>query len=796
LSNEPAWNASWIWLPGARHKRNLYAEFRKSFRLSSKPRSARLHISAFTHYRLYVNGVEVGSGPNPADPAWYYYDFYNVASLLKSGKNVVAVLAYNPAAHLWCDVVHAEGVGGALIAELVTERPSRVVCTDASWRVRRAPAWQANTPGFTELRVAFKEYVDGRKGFLDFVRPGFNDAGWQKAEVLGPHPMKPFLRLLGREIGRPRVTRLRPVNASSVGYNFAYGFSEGRGWEIVNTTALIAGYPVGNDHRLTEGGAGGAPLTARQRKAYEGAICEARAPDRHEHPSILLDFGRLCVGRPRLVLADAPAGARIDIAYGEGLNLTYIDRYICRQGPQEFSPFHRRAGRYMLLTFRMASKPVRIREVSFDAMRPNLPERGSFHTGDAKADRVFRVAADTVAVSMQDHYEDSVWRELKLMVGDMRVQALASYYTLGAYRYNRKCIRQMARIAREDGWIPPGGPARQRDVGLILDFPAHYVATVRDYVLYSGDMRLGRELYPVAAKQLRNYDAMPHTEGLIDTGYKASFKWWVLIDWNEVDKRGVVAPLNMFVVDAFEAGAQLAGLLGHESDAAKFRRRAACYRKRIDEVFWDSSQRLYIDAIAHGRPSKHSSVNTNALALMTGVARGPRRRALVERFRRKRWLSPCPFFQTFVIEALMRHAGPRLAWDYLFEYWGEMVDRGADTFWEAFDLDAMAGAPAALPHKLWSRCHGWSAAPAYFMGAYLLGLRPAAPGFGRTRLAPMPSPFQTFTGSVPTPKGKISIECDRKKKRIALNTPNGVEIEPDAGLARHFSRITVNGRAL
>ena len=789
------WRASWIWLTGKRYQPNVYGAFRRRLRLAARPRRSRIHISAFTHYRLYVNGREVGFGPNPADPSWYYYDSYDVTKLLKRGRNVLAVLAHNIGDSRWCDLTYPEGAGGAMIAELVTEGPNRIIGTDDRWRAIQAPAWKQRTPGFTELRAAFKEYVDGRKGVLDFTQPGFKDAAWENAAVLGSHPMGPFERLIPREIPHFKADRVLPANATSLGFNFAYGFSDKRGWEITETSALIGGYKNVNDHLMMHGGEG-VPITAAQRKAFAGLRCEVRVLKRGENPSILVDFGRLCVGRPRLRLARAPAGARIDIAYGENLNLTCIDRYTCREGPQEFRPYHRRAARYMLLTFRNAKAPVALDEVSFDDMRPDVPVKGLFEAPGSGAEEIYRVATRTVAASMQDHYEDSVWREQKLMVGDMRLQALAAYYALGAYQYTRKCILQMARIAGDDGWVPPGGPAGGRDVGVIIDFGAHYVATVRDYLMHSGDAPLVRDIYPVVANQLAAYERMKHTGALIDIGYSPSLKWWCFINWSEMDKRGIVASLGMIVVDGFAAGAEIARALGRERDARRFAERAATYRRRIDEVFWDSRRRLYVDAIVRGRPSKLASVETNALALMTGVARGSRRRALIERFTRKRWHAKSPFFEAFVIEALMHSAGPQTAWDYMLEYWGAMVDRGADTFWEKFDPEGCSCAPGALPRKEWSMCHGWSAGPAYLIGAYLMGVSPSKPGFKRVKIAPRPSPIKKFRGTVPTPRGGIHVECDEDKRILRLRAPKGLQFEADERHCRRFRKIVLNGRSL
>ena len=85
------WKARWIWTSeGVAHKNyTFYA--RKTFTLPSRIASASVRVTADSRYRLYVNGVRVGRGPVKFDTRWMYYDTWDIAPLLKKGKNVIAV---------------------------------------------------------------------------------------------------------------------------------------------------------------------------------------------------------------------------------------------------------------------------------------------------------------------------------------------------------------------------------------------------------------------------------------------------------------------------------------------------------------------------------------------------------------------------------------------------------------------------------------------------------------------------------------------------------------------------------
>jgi hypothetical protein len=80
-----------------------------------------------------------------------------------------------------------------------------------------------------------------------------------------------------------------------------------------------------------------------------------------------------------------------------------------------------------------------------------------------------------------------------------------------------------------------------------------------------------------------------------------------------------------------------------------------------------------------------------------------------------------------------------------------------------------------------SHCHAWSAAPAAFFPARLLGIRPLAPGWTKVLVAPEPCGLTWAEGSTPHPDaGSIDVRWELSPDgtmdlRIAV--PKGVEVE-------------------
>ena len=76
-----------------------------------------------------------------------------------------------------------------------------------------------------------------------------------------------------------------------------------------------------------------------------------------------------------------------------------------------------------------------------------------------------------------------------------------------------------------------------------------------------------------------------------------------------------------------------------------------------------------------------------------------------------------------------------------------------------------------------SECHGWGALALYELPCTILGVRPAAPGFGKVRIAPVPGYLTSASGEVKTPRGVVKVSWEKKEKGLCLDysLPEGVE---------------------
>ena len=126
-----------------------------------------------------------------------------------------------------------------------------------------------------------------------------------------------------------------------------------------------------------------------------------------------------------------------------------------------------------------------------------------------------------------------------------------------------------------------------------------------------------------------------------------------------------------------------------------------------------------------------------------------------------------------------------------------MLDYGATTFWEDFDIDWIknaGGIDSIVPdgkidiHGTYGKfcyqkfrhslCHGWASGPAPFISKHILGVHVLEPGCKKVKITPKLGDLQWVKGAYPTPYGVIKIEHCMVDGKIQskVTAPEGVEI--------------------
>jgi alpha-L-rhamnosidase len=294
---------------------------------------------------------------------------------------------------------------------------------------------------------------------------------------------------------------------------------------------------------------------------------------------------------------------------------------------------------------------------------------------------------------------------------------------------------------------------------------------------------------------------------------------WNLVDWaaQDLEPYGEVVSNTVLFAQSCRVAAQMAERLGHADEAEHFTALGARLDEAVNTYGWSETHEGYVDTVrdetafrAHQARSVQNGTEsdsweafiaktrisepTNTLALLCGTVPEVRRDAVLKfvlaakdgqfvgtspafaRFGSTDEVVPVgsPWFLFFTLETLFAEGYQEDAMQILKSQWQRMLDKGATTFWETF--------PGTLGGGHWSRslCHGWSAAPAYFLSTQVLGVTPLEPGYRKVRIAPQTFGLTWARGQVPTPHGPIYVAWeldDDGAVKLEIDAPAACEVE-------------------
>ena len=389
----------------------------------------------------------------------------------------------------------------------------------------------------------------------------------------------------------------------------------------------------------------------------------------------------------------------------------------------------------------------------------DLEYKGSFDSSDARLNAIWEVGAYTVHLNMQEQLWDGIKRDRIAWVGDMHPE--------------------MAVINSVFGHVDvlPDTLDAVRDVTPLPEFMNNmgswslwWVVIQRDWYRCHGDIEYLRSqkdylvgLLDVFASHIDDQNRQHLPGGFVDWPTRAH-------------EDAVEAGVQAHMIQVFEAGAELCGILG-ETEAREKNLRVAGRLRQYD----------------FDRINRKSSV---AFMVLAGV-RDPQRAN-----REVLGVRPLHDVSTFngyyVLQARAKAGDYAGCINLIRDYWGKMIDLGATTFWENFDITWAENAGridelvpsgrndihadygdwcyVGLRHSL---CHGWGAGPTAWLSEHVLGFRPLTPGCNKLLVDPHLGDLERASGSFPTPRGIVRVAHSRDSSgsvRSEIDAPTGIEV--------------------
>jgi len=511
---------------------------------------------------------------------------------------------------------------------------------------------------------------------------------------------------------------------------------------------------------------------------------------------LLLDFGRELIGYIEFDV-EAEAGTVLDGNMFEGIqdigrhytlgNLNSF-RYVATGGRQRFRSFQRRGLRYLTLTLRNHTHPVKIHWVRCLLSTYPSVERGSFRCSDPMLTKIWETGRYTLRMCSEDTFTDCPTYEQTYWVGDARNEALVNYAAYGDEPLTARCVvlpvHSLQRSVLTESQVPSGWQ------NVLTAWSLLWVLMVEEHFQWSGNIRTLRQAYSGVIGNMRSCHRMLDKRGLL------SIDAWNMFDWapQDINSR-VVAHNQMFLAGALASAERLATVLNRSGDARFCREMRSKLIRSINRHLWDDKRKAYVDSIHDdGTPSTTISQQTNSLAVLYGVAGRDRAEQIAKMTVRppaRAVKVGSPFAMFYILETLAHIGRHDELIGIVRDRWGAMIDAGATTFWETFP-----GWEGGWVSR--SLCHAWSAAPTWFLSRYQLGVEPLEPGFAKAAVRPVPAGLEWCEGSFPTPHGSIGVSWKNERDAFSIAVEPPAEVETEIQLPvppAEFPVLRVDGKS-
>lgn len=389
----------------------------------------------------------------------------------------------------------------------------------------------------------------------------------------------------------------------------------------------------------------------------------------------------------------------------------------------------------------------------------DIPYLGSFHSNDERLNRIWATGAYTVHLNMQEYLWDGIKRDRLVWVGDMHPEVMTINSVFGYNEVVPKSLDLIRKVTPLPAWMNG-----------ISSYSMWWILIQRDWYYYHGDreylekqrLYLVRLLDQLMSKVKNNEEAL---DGMR------------FLDWPTfANKPAVHAGLQAMMVMTLNAGAELCRVLNETGTAKKCESTLAALKKNIPDA-GNNKQAASLLALAGLMPAEKANREIIAVDETKGFS---------------------TFYGYYMLQAKAKAGDYQGAINNIRDYWGGMLDMGATTFWEDFDLSWTKNASRIdelvpegkidihaeygaysykrLRHSL---SHGWASGPTAWLSEHVLGVQVIEPGCKVIRIEPHLGDLTFAEGTFPTPYGVVKIKHTKEadgKVKSEIDGPEQVKI--------------------
>ncbi len=394
----------------------------------------------------------------------------------------------------------------------------------------------------------------------------------------------------------------------------------------------------------------------------------------------------------------------------------------------------------------------------------DIPYLGSFHCSDTLLNKIWLTGAYTVQLNMQDFLWDGIKRDRLVWIGDMHPETSTIAAVFG---YN-DVVPKSLDLARDIAPLP-------QYMNGMVSYSMWWIIIQHDWYMHTGNLDY--------LKQQKKYltGLLDHLLEKIDTNNSEDLNdGGRFLDWpTSENPQAIHAGLQAMMVMALKTGANLCKILKDPETAAKCEKVIGRLKKNV--------------------PQANGVKQAAAMLAMAGLM--PAEKADKEVISVGGVKDFSTFYGYYMLQAKAMAGDYQGSLDAIRQYWGAMLNLGATTFWEDFNMDWLPDAsrideliPAgkkdihcsygAYCYKGFrlSLCHGWASGPTPWLTEHVLGIKVEAPGCKVLKIEPHLGDLKFAEGTFPTPYGIVKVKHTKLangKIKSEISAPKEVKIIRD-----------------
>ena len=522
-----------------------------------------------------------------------------------------------------------------------------------------------------------------------------------------------------------------------------------------------------NAEKLLEVGNGQADLVGAN-------LCLLKGDDK-ENTAILLDFGKELQGGVQIVTGQfaVQKPIRVRITLGESVSeamsgstgSTATNDHAMRDFELSLPWLGKievgNSGfRFVKIELLESDRELKLKEVRAISILRDIPYLGSFKSNDERLNQIWQTGAYTVQLNMQDYLWDGIKRDRLVWVGDMHPEVMTILSVFGYNEVVPKSLDLIRDITKLPDWMNG-----------ISSYSMWWILINYQWYMNNGDLDYLKK------NQDYIFSLLDLLEKKIDADGKENLDGTRFLDWpTSPNAEAIHAGLQSMMMMSFDAGVKIANILGNKDKSAHFEKTIQLLKNHV--------------------PDPNGNKAGGALLALSGLKDAKMMNETLLSVNSTEGISS--FYGYYVLQARAKAGDYLGALDVIRKYWGGMLDLGATTFWEDFDIKWMENASrideitpkgkvdvhsayggycyVGLRHSL---CHGWASGPTSWLSQHVLGITILEPGCKKVKIEPHLGDLKWVEGTYPTPLGVIWVRHEKQADgtiKSEIKAPEGMEI--------------------